>query len=101
MSLFSTPSQGGIRFIQVIQSTPSTTWNINHNFGAYPMIEVFAYDDNSVLQKAFPWSVDQVDLNNLTITWTSPRSGYVTLADTGTVSGDAWTQPVGDAGETP
>jgi hypothetical protein len=96
MTLFSTPSQGGIRFIQIVQSTASTTWSINHNFGAFPMIEVFAYDDAGVLQKAFPWAVDQVDVNNLTISWTSPRHGYVTLADTTSTTGDAWTQPAGD-----
>ena len=75
-----TPSQGGIRFFSYQQTTPSSTWNIYHAFGVTPLVDVNAYDDHGVLQKAFPLSVTHVDVNNVTITWSSPRKGFASLA---------------------
>jgi hypothetical protein len=43
------------------------------------MIEINAFDDNNVLQKAFPESVIQVDDNNVQVNWTSARRGFASL----------------------
>ena len=78
-----TPSQGGVKFWQYEQTTPSATWNIYHAFGQKPLIDVNVWD-GGVLKKAFPLSVAHVDDNNVTITWTSPRTGFVNFASTQT-----------------
>lgn len=76
------PSVGGIKFFQYVQSTPASTWNIYHAMGVKPLVEVNVYDDYGVLQKAFPMNIEHVDLNNVTITWSSARHGYASLAAT-------------------
>jgi hypothetical protein len=73
------PSLGGIKFFAYTQSTPSTTWTIFHGFGAKPMVDTNVIDSGSV-QKAFPISVTHVDDDNVTIVWSQPRTGYVSLA---------------------
>jgi hypothetical protein len=73
------PSQALIAFFEFIQTTPSVQWNINHGLGSKPMIEINAFDDNNVLQKAFPESVIQVDDNNVQVNWTSARRGFASL----------------------
>jgi hypothetical protein len=60
------------------QAAPATTWNINHGLGAKPSIDVF-YDNNGIINKAFPLSIVHVDDNNVTITWSVARAGYATL----------------------
>lgn len=70
-------TNGGINVYQHVQTTPSTTWVVAHNLGVNPIADINAYD-NGLLTKAFPLSVDQTDLNTTTITWSSPRTGFVT-----------------------
>lgn len=72
-------SKGGIKFFQYTQSAASTTWTIYHGFGKKPLIDI-NINLNGVVQKAFPQSLVQVDENTVTITWSSPRTGYVTFA---------------------
>lgn len=78
---FPTPSQGGVRFWQYTQSTPSSTWAIYHAFGEKPLVDVIVLD-GGIPKKAFPLSVVHVDDNNVEITWTSPRTGFVSFAST-------------------
>jgi len=74
------PLQSGINKIwQYEQVSASSTWNVNHGMGIEPLVEVLAYDDSDVLQKAFPLSVIQVDTNNTQINWSSPRAGFATF----------------------
>lgn len=73
------PSAGGIKFFQYEQTTPSATWNIYHAFGAKPLVDINVIEGGQV-QKAFPLSVVHVDDNNVTVTWSSPRVGYASLA---------------------
>ena len=75
-----TPSQGGIRVWQYTQGTAASTWNIYHGFGVTPLVDINAFDDSGVLQKAYPMSVVHTDVNNVVITWSRPRKGYVTFA---------------------
>jgi hypothetical protein len=74
-------SVGGIRFWQYTQSTPAATWNIYHAFGSKPMVDINVLHEGTI-QKAFPLSIVHDDDNNLTITWSSPRTGYANLAAT-------------------
>ena len=71
------PTQGGIRVYRHEQSSASTTWNVYHNLGTKPLVEIFV-QDAGVLKKAWPLSMEHVDDNNLTIVWSSPRVGLVT-----------------------
>lgn len=75
-----TPSPSGIKTWTFTQSTPSNTWTIYHGMGQHPLVEVNAYDDNNVLQKAFPQDVVQVDVNTVLVTWSTPRRGIAILA---------------------
>lgn len=75
-------STGGIKFFTFTQSVPSSTWDVFHGFGGHPLVDVNVIDDNGVLQKAFPLSIQHVDLNNVKVTWSSNRRGTVSLAST-------------------
>jgi hypothetical protein len=57
------------------QSSPSTTWNINHKLNNLnPNVDVrITY--RTVFQKVLPYRVVGVDANNITIVFTSPQSG--------------------------
>ena len=74
------PSQGGIKYWQFVQPTAQKIWSIYHGMNGYPVVEVFAFDDDGVLQKAFPLEIIHLDDNNVEIQWSSPRSGYASFA---------------------
>jgi len=74
-----TPFTAGVRTWEHVQSSPASTWNVNHGLGIEPLVDVNAYDDSEVLQKAFPLAIVQVDENNTQITWSSPRKGIATF----------------------
>jgi len=76
------PFESGVRVWTHYQNSPLTTWNIEHGMSVEPLVEVHAYDDSNVLQKAFPLSIVQVDENNTTITWSSPRKGVAIFVAT-------------------
>ena len=62
------------------QSTPSSTWSINHNLGTqFPLVTVYDSSNTVVL----PQSIVGVDANNITITFPSPQSGTVNLSKAG------------------
>ena len=73
------PTQGGVAYWQYVQANVSAQWNIYHGMNTSVSCEVFAYDDNNVLQKAFPMEVIEVDANNLQINWSVARKGLVTI----------------------
>lgn len=77
-----TPTVGGIKFFLFTQSEPSMEWNIYHAMGVNPLVEIQAYDDNGILQKAYPLSVIQVDENNVQVEWSTPRKGFASIAAT-------------------
>ena len=72
---------GGIKFYQYLQETPAHTWIICHAFGAHPLVETNVYV-NGKLEKAFPLSITHIDLNNVKVMWSSPRTGTASLAST-------------------
>jgi hypothetical protein len=70
----------GIKFVQLAQGEASV-WNIPHGMGSNPVVEVAILVDGKY-QKAFPVSIVHVDTNNVQVTWSQPRAGYVSLATT-------------------
>ena len=63
------------------QTTPSKTWIVYHAFGVTPTYDI-AVEENGSMQKAYPESVVHTSPNSFTITWTSPRAGYVSVTAT-------------------
>lgn len=76
-----TPSMGGVKIFQYTQSTPAIVWNIFHGYGTKPLVDVNVFD-GGVVKKAFPLSVVHIDNDNVQITWTSARTGIVSIAST-------------------
>lgn len=58
------------------QSSPNTTWTVNHNLGRKPIFDVFIYV-GSDLVKVFPNSVEHVTDNQMIITFSSARTGEI------------------------
>jgi len=55
------------------QTTPTSAWNINHNFGTkYIIVQVYKDDDTQV----YPETIELVDNNNVSITFDTDVSGY-------------------------
>lgn len=64
--------------INFIQSIPSTTWIITHNFGAPVVADVMIGSLPGELQKILPLSlVQDEDFNVLTVTFTNAQVGRV------------------------
>lgn len=61
-----------------IQSTPSTTWTINHNLGSKPMVDVLL-EINGVMQKVYPLSITHTSDNTVVVTWSLARTGRAVL----------------------
>ena len=53
-------------------ATESTTWVVSHMLGYNPLIRVFVGN-----QEVQPLSIVHDDLNNATVTFTNPQTGYV------------------------
>ena len=67
------------------QTSPSSTWTVNHNFNEqYPIVNVYDSSDEIVL----PSQILAVDANTLSITFPSPQSGHATVALGKVVFGD-------------
>lgn len=79
MPLFSS-SKAGILVYRHTQSTPSITWTIVHNLGTKPLVELFVYDSNGDLQKAWPLAMEHSDDDTVVVTWSQGRTGFATLA---------------------
>lgn len=60
------------------QSTPSTTWSLEHNLKDYPLIDVYIDVDGGI-QKIIPLEISYVDMNNCIITFSSPQTGYASV----------------------
>jgi len=56
------------------QNTPSALWTIQHDLNKFPSVSVIDTSGNIVLG-----SVNHIDVNNLTISFTAPFSGTATL----------------------
>jgi hypothetical protein len=57
------------------QATPASTWTINHNLGAHPVVDVYILQ-NSTYEKIIPMEVNHVTANQATIVFSQPFAGY-------------------------
>ena len=64
---------------QHTQTEASTSWVVQHNLNRYPVIDVFITYE-AQLQKILPASVTYNNSNQCTVTFSSPRTGYATVA---------------------
>lgn len=62
-----------------VQDVAASTWTVNHNLGLYPIVDIFI-DYEGEKHKILPLSVQYTDLNTCTITFSSPRTGFATVA---------------------
>lgn len=62
------------------QTTPSTSWAIQHNLGTLaPIVDVWI-DISGTIHKVMPADVSVVDENNITIAFSSSQVGVVFIA---------------------
>jgi hypothetical protein len=76
--LFLTPNYVNIRdntgptITEFVQTTPSTTWTIDHNLGHNPIVRVYV---NNIM--ILPQSIVHTSVDSAVITFTTPQSGLV------------------------
>ena len=85
-----------------IQSTPATTWNIPHNLGyRYVQVEPIDSSNNSFVGRYDYPTINFVDSNNLTLTFSTAQSGYANVSSGGGQQGpQGATGSVGPQGAT-
>lgn len=64
---------------QHIQTTPGLTWVIVHSLGMYPAVDVYI-DYQGEKHKILPLSVVYDNPNQVTVTFSSPRTGIAMVA---------------------
>lgn len=58
--------------------TASTSWAVNHALNNdTPLVDAMASGFGGEREKALPLSIDIVDANNITVTWTLATAGTV------------------------
>ena len=67
------PGSGDLTYV-FTQFGLASTWNINHNLGKHPAVEVVDTGDNVIIP-----DVHYVDVNNLTLTFGAATSGKAYL----------------------
>ena len=61
------------------QTNPSVSWVVYHAMGRTPSFDVMIKADDGTMQKAYPASITHTSLNAFTLTWTTPRAGFVSV----------------------
>jgi hypothetical protein len=65
--------------VTIDQTTPATTWAINHNIGTlYPVVDVYVLESGTYT-RYYSAGISVVDANNVNVTFSQPTSGYVTV----------------------
>lgn len=59
---------------EYFQTSPSTTWVINHALGRYPIVRIFVGN-----QEVQPESITFTTLNSVTVTFSTPQTGQAKL----------------------
>ncbi len=59
---------------QHTQDEASDTWDINHNLGLHPLVDVMV-DVAGVMTKIIPKDIKIIDLNNVQVLFSQPFSG--------------------------
>lgn len=61
-----------------VQDTPSDLWQLTHNLGMHPIIEVYTLDGGDLL-KLIPRRITYVDDNNAELEFSFPITGFATV----------------------
>jgi hypothetical protein len=61
------------------QETPSSMWTIEHNLGAYPIVDVWLDAGSGQYKKVIPESVNYVNGTTCTVGFSMPQSGKATV----------------------
>lgn len=69
------------QIIKFKQSLAASTWVIDHNLGVKPGYEAIIISANGDKVKAFPLSESFPTVNRLELTWSSPKSGFITIVN--------------------
>ena len=67
------------RYYSHTQSSPSTTWTINHNLGCKPVVEVTVDVAGGGREKIFPLKVLHSTDNQTVVTFSTTRTGVARL----------------------
>lgn len=59
---------------QHVQDTPSENWNVTHNLGVFPIVDVLV-ELEGVLTKIIPMEIILVDENTIRIEFSKPFHG--------------------------
>jgi len=70
----------GVLSFTHIQSVPSATWTINHNFNKSALAVDTMIDVNGELHTAIPENILYPTADSVIIEWSSPRTGQARLA---------------------
>ena len=57
------------------QTTPETSWTINHNLGTL-FVNIDVVVDHGVVEKILPGNIEIIDNNNVKVFFSVPRYGY-------------------------
>lgn len=68
-----------VKVFRFTQSTPSTSWVVYHALARTPSFDAILNMDDGSKQSAIPAEVTHTSLNSMTLTWSEPRTGYVTV----------------------
>lgn len=68
------------RYYNHTQSSPATTWTINHNLGCKPVVEVMVDIGGGAREKIYPQKVLHVSDNQTQLTFSVQRTGAARLA---------------------
>lgn len=60
-------------------TTPSLTWQIDHNFGNKPAVDV-CLNVNGTMVRAFPLGIVHNTDNRVTVTWSTHQTGAVIVS---------------------
>ena len=71
------------------QNVVSNLWTINHNLGVqYPVVELIDDSNNSISGTYGYPTINFLDADNLTVAWTQPATGRITISAGSGVKGD-------------
>lgn len=60
------------------QSTPSALWEITHNLGVYPIVDVYVNIDGN-MEKILPKDIIRINDNVVNIEFSSPFAGVARI----------------------
>lgn len=69
-----------IKVFRFEQTTPSANWVVYHALAQMPVFDAMINLPDGSTQSAVPDDVTHTSADSMTVHWTQPRTGYVTVA---------------------